>query len=101
MTIIFAPPAPERIWIFKGPRKGWIWSGVIDHGDLIYNCEACGTKLRYEHILTHPESESMGVGCVCAEHLTEDYINPKRKENALKKVKVSPLPYAIQPPQRS
>ena len=49
-------------------------------------CEFCGQEqIRYVHTLTHRDyAEDMRVGCICAERLTEDYINPKRREIKLR-----------------
>ena len=46
----------------------------------------CGQeKIRYVHILQHPNfSGELRVGCICTEHMTDDYINPQKKERELK-----------------
>jgi hypothetical protein len=36
------------------------------------------------HTLAHPDHPSIAVGCDCAENLTEDYVNPERREKELR-----------------
>ena len=45
----------------------------------------CGNeKIRFVHIVSHPEiKEDFRVGCICAEKMTGDYMNPKRREQEL------------------
>lgn len=67
------------------PRKGWIYEGCTDLKSLSGSCEACGTAIRYVHTLSHPAEDLMiEVGCVCAEHLCEDYVTPARQERLVK-----------------
>lgn len=41
--------------------------------------------IRYVHILQHPNfNGELRVGCVCAERMTDDYINPQKTERELK-----------------
>jgi hypothetical protein len=57
------------------PRKGWHTVSTIDHGDISESCELCGTRIRHEHIIEHPQwPEFVSTGCVCAEHLSSDYV---------------------------
>jgi len=75
------------------PHKGWILEDVIDlrfdedraFGDYD-NCEFCGQEqIRFVHILSHSGyKDKIRVGCICAEHLTNDYVNPRRREHALR-----------------
>lgn len=65
------------------PHKGWEESDCEDLGEGNYEtCQACEKQeIRFVHILDHPDyPESIRVGCVCAENLTEDY-SLKSKEN--------------------
>ena len=74
--------------------KGWKEIGIEDLGedlefgdDVEYEqCEMCGQeKIRYVHILQHSDfNGELRVGCVCAEHMTDDYINPQKSERELK-----------------
>lgn len=75
------------------PHKGWSLAGVLDlqldegraFGEY-EQCEFCGQEqIRYVHTLAHDEyPDSIRVGCICAERLTEDYVNPKRREGELR-----------------
>jgi len=82
-------------WRQQGvPHKGWVLMDVIDvreHGqsqwDTEYEtCMMCGNeKIRYVHILHHHDViEDFRVGCTCAEKMTNDYINPERREKELR-----------------
>jgi hypothetical protein len=76
------------------PHKGWVLEDVIDiredgktPDETDYEtCMMCNNeRIRYVHILSHQEvEEKYKVGCVCAEKLTNDYVNPKRLEKLLK-----------------
>lgn len=66
------------------PTDGWTFIGKDDLGDLCGQCDNCDTKLRYTHLITHPNWGSMEVGIDCCDKLTEtteasdlhrDYIN--------------------------
>jgi len=49
-------------------------------------CEMCEKQeIRYVHYMHHPDyPHEIGVGCVCAEKMEEDYINPRRRERELR-----------------
>jgi len=67
------------------PHKGWEYVGFEDLGGLDGFCEVCGTEIRYVHYLSHPSvEESIGVGCICAGDLTDDYTTPKNHEKRVK-----------------
>lgn len=76
------------------PHKGWECIDVIDLGEdadeneeISYEkCEMCGfEEIRYVHIMVHPEYDGqLRVGCVCAEKMSEDYVNPRKREKTLK-----------------
>lgn len=68
------------------PHRGWSCISVEDLGSLDEICEMCETQeIRYVHFMKHPDYESvLGVGCVCAERMEEDYAGPKRRESALR-----------------
>lgn len=53
------------------PRFGWSYIGSEDLGDLIGECEYCGTPLRYQHTIYHPDYGFMYVGKNHADELTE------------------------------
>lgn len=82
-------------WNREGlPHKGWKCLDVIDLAEYAEpddpipyeRCEMCGNeKIRYAHIMKHPDvADEIHVGCVCAEKMTDDYVNPRRCETALK-----------------
>uniref|UniRef100_UPI003217519A hypothetical protein n=1 Tax=uncultured Draconibacterium sp. TaxID=1573823 RepID=UPI003217519A len=76
------------------PHKGWILEDVIDvredgqpEWETEYEiCMMCGQpKIRYVHIVTHNEvEEEFRVGCNCAEKMTNDYLNPQKRERELR-----------------
>ena len=76
------------------PHKGWTLLDVIDiredgasEDETDYeSCMMCGNeKIRYVHIVTHNEvDEDFRVGCICAQKMTNDYINPEKREKDLK-----------------
>lgn len=82
-------------WNREGiPHKGWKCIDVFDLADeieageeiLYEQCEMCGNeKIRYVHVMKHQDfPEELHVGCVCAEKMSGDYVNPRRCETALK-----------------
>lgn len=77
----------SNLWDQLGvPHKGWRCVNVIDMEEAIETCEMCGHEnIRYVHYMqNHDYPEELGVGCVCAEKMTGDYVNPKLKEKRLK-----------------
>ncbi len=76
------------------PHKGWFLVNVIDireNGESIsetdyQKCMMCNNeKIRYVHIVEHPNyPETLNVGCICAEKMTNDYVNPKKQEKLLR-----------------
>lgn len=82
-------------WKQQGiPHKGWTLVNVIDvredgqaEWETDYEtCMMCGNeKIRYVHIVAHSEvAEEFRVGCTCAEKMTNDYLNPAKREKELK-----------------
>ncbi|WP_420417412.1 hypothetical protein [Pacificispira sp.] len=59
---------------------------VEDLGSPDAVCEMCETQdIRYVHYMSHPDhQEILGVGCVCAEHMEEDYEAPRRRERLIR-----------------
>lgn len=85
----------SNFWNIEGvPHKGWALISVIDvrEGGLSVDdtdyetCMMCGNeRIRYVHILEHDEYDGeFRVGCVCAEKMTDDYVNPRRMETDLR-----------------
>lgn len=70
------------------PHKGWRCVDIEDLGAPDAVCEMCETQeIRYVHYMEHPDyKDVLGVGCVCAENLEEDYQAPRRRERVLKNV---------------
>lgn len=75
------------------PHKGWTLTDVtdlqLDEGRAFgeyEDCEFCGhEQIRYVHTLAHGNyPDAIRVGCICAERLTEDYVNPKLRETTLR-----------------
>lgn len=76
------------------PHKGWACIDVIDlraNGESAdeadyATCQMCGNeKIRYVHIMEHPDlEEQFEVGCVCAEKMSDDYNGPQVRENRLR-----------------
>jgi hypothetical protein len=52
------------------PQSGWELVGSDDLGDLIGNCELCGTDLRYVYAIVHPKWDALAVGTDCCDRLT-------------------------------
>lgn len=79
----------SNYWSTAGiPHKGWEYETVIDlkeEGEDYETCMMCGKEeIRYVHIVSHDEvAETYRVGCVCAEKMTSDYVNPKEKQRKL------------------
>lgn len=68
------------------PKKGWSCVGIEDLGEPSQLCEMCeSVTIRYVHYMEHGQTtESLAVGCVCAEHMEEDYVRPKERERGLR-----------------
>jgi hypothetical protein len=68
------------------PRKGWVWAGINDNEAGNFKCQNCHfPHVRYEHELKNNKTGlRITVGCVCAQHLTDDFTNPKLRERDLK-----------------
>jgi hypothetical protein len=53
------------------PRTGWEHFGCCDDlGDLIGECELCGTPIRYVFPIYHSKWGTLEVGEICCDHLT-------------------------------
>lgn len=52
------------------PSEGWVCDGDNDLGDLVGECDRCGTQLRYQFFITHPMWHDMIVGTNCCDELT-------------------------------
>ena len=68
------------------PHKGWSCVNVEDLEAPDAVCEMCETQeIRYVHYMEHPDYRNiLGVGCVCAEYMEQDYKGPRRRESLLR-----------------
>lgn len=68
------------------PHKNWVCIDVEDLDSATGVCEMCGREqIRFVHCMEHPEyHQCLGVGCVCAEKMSDDYTNPRLLEQKLK-----------------
>lgn len=74
-------------WSADGvPKKGWTCIGIDDLEEPKQLCEMCGNaEIRYVHTMEHPNYQGqLQVGCVCAEHMEEDYKRPREREKRLR-----------------
>lgn len=83
-------------WNKEGvPHRGWRCIDVEDLADLVdgteeipyEQCEMCGNeRIRFVHLMQHPDyPHELRVGCVCAEKMSDDYVNPRKAEDTLRK----------------
>lgn len=70
----------------KLPTSGWEFQDVADLGEPIGSCDFCGTIIRYEHTLTHILGHEVGVGCICADRLTQEVGAGKAREKEFRKL---------------
>ncbi len=80
-------PVKERFQYRSGwPCRGWALVGTTDNGAAEFTCENCGyPHVRFVHQLKNQRtSQQVKVGCVCAEHLTQDFATPRLRERELK-----------------
>src|SRR5208282_3408021 len=68
------------------PHKGWICVGLEDLEEPSELCGMCeSVQIRYVRYMEHPDySETLGVGCICAEHMEQDYVGPRLREQNLR-----------------
>ena len=63
------------------PTEDWILISIDDLSDLIGVCErkGCGTSIRYNHLIYHPNWGYLNVGSTCLEYLTREdqYLSAK------------------------
>ena len=66
--------------------QGWICVSVEDLRAPNAVCEMCETReIRYVHHMKHTTyGEVLGVGCVCAGNMENDYEGPRRREQVLR-----------------
>jgi hypothetical protein len=68
------------------PHIAWSCVGVEDLQEAPELCAMCeSTQIRYVHVMEHPDyPKTLGVGCVCAEHMEQDYVRPRLREQNLR-----------------
>jgi len=68
------------------PHSGWSLIDTVDYWSADFVCMNCRFRhVRYVHELKHKRTGKLiKVGCVCAEHLTQDFATPRLRETALK-----------------
>ena len=68
------------------PHKGWSCVGIEDLEEPSAVCDMCETQeIRYVHYMEHPGyPDQLGVGCICAGHMEQDYEGALRREQSLK-----------------
>lgn len=68
------------------PHKGWTCVGVDDLEEPSQECEMCeSVDIRFVHYMEHPDYPgTLGVGCICAEHMEDDYVRPREREAGIR-----------------
>jgi hypothetical protein len=68
------------------PKTGWFLVDVSDTEAAAFTCGNCKfPHVRYVHELRHRQAgRVVYVGCVCAEHLTQDFATPRLRERTLR-----------------
>lgn len=76
----------KRRWNKPGiPHTDWIHIEVEELEEADFTCEMCDQEeIRYVHHLVHENYGDIAVGCVCAESMCSDEVNPRRMENQRK-----------------
>ncbi len=74
-------------WSDSGvPHRGWRCIDFEDLGNIDAVCEMCKIQeIRYVYYMQHSNYDDvLRVGCMCAERMEGDYVNPRKREHALK-----------------
>lgn len=75
------------------PHKGWRCVSVYDVRESgstpdetdYATCEMCGREMiRFVHTMEHDQHEPLGVGCICAGKMSDDYAGAERRETVMK-----------------
>lgn len=69
------------------PHKGWNCIDIEDLSEPKNICEMCESQhIRYVHYMKHPDYKNiLGVGCICAGKMEENYIIAKQRDDYMKK----------------
>lgn len=76
-------------WSVPGvPHIGWKNINMEDLGDDMKLCMMCeSSEIRYAHHMEHPEyNGTLMVGCICAQHMEDNYKDAQKREKILKNV---------------
>ncbi len=84
-----------NLWKAPGfPHRGWMCIRVVDlnpdedpkHEVDYETCQVCNHHpIRFVHTIVHADwPDELDVGRICVEHLTQDYVNPRRREKDLR-----------------
>lgn len=70
------------------PQRGWSCVDDYDLGEPSHLCEMCESiEIRFVHEMEHPDYPNrLRVGCVCAEHMEQDYVRPRERESRMKNI---------------
>jgi len=74
-------------WSLAGvPHRGWSCVYVEDVEEDQLTCEMCeSSEVRFVHYMKHQDyPNELAVGCVCAEHMEENYQDPKHRERKIR-----------------
>ncbi len=84
----------NNLWTEPGvPHKGWHFVDVIDlrpddtpvEETEYATCDMCGNeRIRFVHIMEHDNYQTLHVGCVCAEKMSNDYSGPREREQQVR-----------------
>lgn len=68
------------------PHHDWKCVGIEDLGSPLKTCEMCESQaIRYVHYMQHVSySNVLGVGCVCAGHMTGDLAAARSRESSMR-----------------
>jgi len=76
------------------PNYGWEFAGHEDLGDLVGECEKCGTQIRHVFLILHQHWGALEVGEICCDNLTctelaSNHMDSIRRYNERRKTFVS------------
>lgn len=71
------------------PHKGWTLIDFYSHDYPVHKCEMCGQEDIVNVFVMQHKTEDIRfeVGCVCAEKMLNDYVNPKKYQSTFIKWK--------------
>lgn len=48
------------------PKDGWVYDRCVDLKELSGHCELCNARIRFQHIVKHPDCGELSIGCCCS-----------------------------------